>query len=44
MVALGFQAESKKRVVRWRADTGFVKGDSMAVDGVNEGTTTLSLI
>jgi hypothetical protein len=25
------------------ADKGFVKGDSMAVDGVNEGTTALSL-
>jgi hypothetical protein len=26
------------------ADKGFVKGDSMAVGGVNEGTTALSLI
>jgi hypothetical protein len=34
MVALGLLAESKIL----EADTGFVKDDSMAVDGVNEGT------
>jgi hypothetical protein len=37
MVALDFQAESKSSV---EAD----KGDSMTMDGVNEGTAALSLI
>jgi hypothetical protein len=35
---------SRKQGRSVEADKGFLKGDSMAVDGVNEGTIALSLI